>query len=156
VAALDRGIKLAGDDVEDTRAIACKTELMMRLGRCGKETLCSLDHMCCLGRKNAAIKAEVSIWFPTFIDYYLPDDLYEAAKDYPNVMWAFRAIGANVSEQQTKDIDGSRPSLNNCCLYCFKVLAKLQTCSQCKTAVYCGAECQRGHWKEHKKSCKKK
>ncbi|KIM73777.1 hypothetical protein PILCRDRAFT_720708 [Piloderma croceum F 1598] len=28
---------------------------------------------------------------------------------------------------------------------------KFMVCSACKTVAYCGVECQRGHWKAHKK-----
>jgi hypothetical protein len=31
--------------------------------------------------------------------------------------------------------------------------AKLQRCSKCQVAQYCGSNCQRLHWKEHKISC---
>lgn len=30
-----------------------------------------------------------------------------------------------------------------------------KSCAKCKTASYCGRECQVGHWKVHKKSCNK-
>ena len=32
--------------------------------------------------------------------------------------------------------------------------SKLKSCSACKSVWYCGAECQRQHWKEHKVACK--
>jgi hypothetical protein len=31
--------------------------------------------------------------------------------------------------------------------------SKLRFCSRCKVAAYCSEECQRAHWKEHKKEC---
>jgi len=31
-----------------------------------------------------------------------------------------------------------------------------QRCGRCKKALYCSKECQVNHWKEHRKSCKKK
>lgn len=34
-----------------------------------------------------------------------------------------------------------------------KDLDKLKRCSQCRTAIYCGAECQRKDWKTHKLEC---
>ena len=38
------------------------------------------------------------------------------------------------------------------CEYCFCGQAKL-TCSKCKKARYCDADCQVAHWKEHKVMC---
>jgi hypothetical protein len=32
---------------------------------------------------------------------------------------------------------------------------KLLKCGQCKITLYCSPDCQRGHWKIHKKHCKK-
>ena len=29
-------------------------------------------------------------------------------------------------------------------------------CSQCRSVLYCNKECQKAHWKDHKKVCKKK
>ena len=40
------------------------------------------------------------------------------------------------------------------CDKCKKVKAK-SCCSKCKSAYYCGVECQRSDWKEHKVVCKK-
>ncbi|KAI0835615.1 hypothetical protein F5Y06DRAFT_123237 [Hypoxylon sp. FL0890] len=43
------------------------------------------------------------------------------------------------------------------CFYCGKVQADigraLSTCSGCKEAWYCGRDCQKAHWKQHKVSC---
>ncbi|TMW69149.1 hypothetical protein Poli38472_001305 [Pythium oligandrum] len=42
------------------------------------------------------------------------------------------------------------------CAFCDKKAPKggeLKRCTRCKCTFYCGAECQRGHWKEHKISC---
>jgi len=35
-------------------------------------------------------------------------------------------------------------------------LPSFKSCSQCGQAKYCSKECQRAHWKQHKRSCKKK
>lgn len=34
-----------------------------------------------------------------------------------------------------------------------EAVGKLRACRGCKTALYCSAECQKRHWKEHKKVC---
>jgi hypothetical protein len=44
---------------------------------------------------------------------------------------------------------------NSCCNACQKVPENLKRCSRCRTAVYCSVECQRQHWAQHKKACKK-
>ena len=41
----------------------------------------------------------------------------------------------------------------NCCAGCGKG-EELKRCTRCMEIVYCGKECQRKHWKEHKKACK--
>mmetsp|Transcript_8772 Transcript_8772/g.13015 ORF Transcript_8772/g.13015 Transcript_8772/m.13015 type:complete len:359 (-) Transcript_8772:912-1988(-) len=43
------------------------------------------------------------------------------------------------------------------CLCCVKNQkeAKLQVCTQCKMAYFCGAECQKKKWLSHKRVCKK-
>ncbi len=40
------------------------------------------------------------------------------------------------------------------CDQCGKANAKSQ-CSRCKKAYYCGKECQKLAWKDHKKTCNK-
>ena len=47
-----------------------------------------------------------------------------------------------------------------CCNHCYATkesggVSKLLKCSRCKVATYCSATCQRAHWAEHKKVCKK-
>ena len=41
------------------------------------------------------------------------------------------------------------------CYGCDKQGATLK-CSACKTTTYCTIECQKGHWKQHKTTCRKK
>ena len=41
-----------------------------------------------------------------------------------------------------------------CCFHCGKGGgAALKKCATCQQASYCGAECQKAHWKLHKKTC---
>ena len=41
------------------------------------------------------------------------------------------------------------------CAYCSAPGARA-ICTRCMNARYCGSECQRAHWKQHKPNCKKK
>ena len=46
-----------------------------------------------------------------------------------------------------------------CCANCGKAGVddiKLKNCTACKLVKYCSVECQKNHWKQHKKACKKR
>ena len=40
------------------------------------------------------------------------------------------------------------------CQVCEKTEGKLLKCAGCEKVFYCGAECQKKDWKEHKPVCK--
>ena len=40
------------------------------------------------------------------------------------------------------------------CANCKKAQPNLKKCGACRKVQYCGKECQRAHWKEHKSNCK--
>ncbi|KAL7530203.1 hypothetical protein ACHAWF_003283 [Thalassiosira exigua] len=42
------------------------------------------------------------------------------------------------------------------CAACGRGGEGLKACSACKSAKYCDASCQRGHWPSHKQECKKR
>lgn len=42
------------------------------------------------------------------------------------------------------------------CAQCQKSAETMSVCANCKSAHYCNRDCQRLHWKEHKKTCAKK
>lgn len=44
----------------------------------------------------------------------------------------------------------------NKCHNCGVADRKFQYCSRCKVTAYCGKECQKEHWKTHKKQCENK
>ena len=52
----------------------------------------------------------------------------------------------DVKEQQT--------SITEMCSYCKRDQSALKKCLSCGKVQYCGKECQRKHWKEHKSICK--
>ena len=39
------------------------------------------------------------------------------------------------------------------CAYCDCFLVSLKACTRCKKVKYCGKECQKKHWKDHKDAC---
>ena len=41
------------------------------------------------------------------------------------------------------------------CVECENGLPSPKRCSKCKTATYCGRECQTAHWQAHKKECRR-
>jgi len=45
------------------------------------------------------------------------------------------------------------PAGRPCCRYCFKPSASLQQCVGCRSAGYCGRDCQRADWSYHKGEC---
>lgn len=42
------------------------------------------------------------------------------------------------------------------CSHCGKYDVKLKSCTGCRHAYYCDAQCQRGDWEKHKQDCRKK
>lgn len=64
----------------------------------------------------------------------------------PLVMEAARKEGSQIRKAKKQS--------ENACGYCEKVVTGKLQCSKCKSAVYCGRECQVAHWPEHKKICK--
>lgn len=44
--------------------------------------------------------------------------------------------------------------LGAACAGCGVVGTKHKKCARCETTYYCGTDCQRSHWKVHKKTCK--
>ena len=43
--------------------------------------------------------------------------------------------------------------MTHTCACCGVKTEKRLQCSRCQSITYCSAECQRAHWKQHKKSC---
>jgi hypothetical protein len=39
------------------------------------------------------------------------------------------------------------------CAACGQPDVQMLKCSRCKAAFYCGAACQKRHWREHKAAC---
>lgn len=69
-----------------------------------------------------------------------------------------RLIGLSGSykDQLLKALQHNRfaRSMLPCCAWCFKHIPdKRMLCGKCHIAVYCGVDCQKEHWNEHRKQC---
>lgn len=68
----------------------------------------------------------------------------------------FGALAASVVREDLpmRAAPAARPSERSTCDNCSVALVRIRTCSLCKFAVYCGAECQKAHWRAvHKREC---
>ena len=69
--------------------------------------------------------------------------------------------GSTDAAKEMKEINGngSNDDVENGirkCAFCKANKSKLLRCGRCKAVYYCSVDCQRPHWKTHKKICKKK
>ena len=64
--------------------------------------------------------------------------------------------GDAVAQPQQPQPPPQQPQPQAACWKCGKAGGQLRNCSRCGVARYCGAECQRAHWKDHKPECKPK
>ena len=56
----------------------------------------------------------------------------------------------NSAGMQNQSISYNTKSCNNC-----GKMENLKLCSRCRSVFYCSVDCQRSHWKQHKKTCNK-
>ncbi|XP_064406286.1 uncharacterized protein LOC135351251 [Halichondria panicea] len=64
-------------------------------------------------------------------------------------------LDTTASERTTeKEKAKAKTGVSMRCAYCEKKPTKPQRCARCQKVFYCGHECQRSHWKEHKPICK--
>jgi hypothetical protein len=69
----------------------------------------------------------------------------------------FRAAAAQGCREATdrlRTMSSEREYVSVCCMGC-GATRKLKTCAKCKVARFCGAECVRRAWAEHKPHCKR-
>eukprot|EP00804_Cyclotella_cryptica_P013918 CCRYP_002436-RA/>CCRYP_002436-RA protein AED:0.29 eAED:0.29 QI:0/-1/0/1/-1/1/1/0/523 len=70
---------------------------------------------------------------------------------WPNVAPLIIEAARKEANQARKTKKQSESVCENCQA---NVAGKLQQCSRCKSVIYCGRDCQKAHWKEHKMVCK--
>jgi TPR repeat protein len=79
----------------------------------------------------------------------MPQDFAEAAR-----LWRLSAAqGHECAREALAELACERAYVSACCMGC-GAMRKLKTCAKCKVAKFCGAECQRRTWAEHKSHCK--
>ena len=74
-----------------------------------------------------------------------------------------RLLGGDGSTQYFTDVNGAAHKLAyEVCSYCNAGYGgrpsppgKLKVCEGCRNARYCGRQCQKAHWKQHKKECRR-
>jgi TPR repeat protein len=64
------------------------------------------------------------------------------------------ALGDGVARQALAELSSARAYVAACCTGCGATRGKLKTCAKCKVARFCGPECVRKAWAEHKPHCK--
>ena len=55
---------------------------------------------------------------------------------------------------ETTEVEGVQVTSCGNCGIDEETLGQFRMCSQCKSTYYCNSECQKSHWKIHKKECK--
>jgi hypothetical protein len=62
-------------------------------------------------------------------------------------------MGSGVQIVSAKLHDEQVLAAASVCDFCEKPGDSLQSCARCRAVAYCNLDCQRAHWKEHKKDC---
>lgn len=100
-------------------------------------------------------------WFPTLSllrgrNYHL-EILNGAFNDLIFAWISFgQALGLNESEERRRARASKRCSYHLCSFSGLDSPSALSTCKGCGQVRYCGKECQRGDWKNHKQICGKR
>jgi TPR repeat protein len=79
------------------------------------------------------------------------------ARDYAEAAELLRMSAAQDCAEAVdalKELSSGRAYASACCVGC-GATRKLKTCAKCEVARFCGAECSRRAWAEHKPHCKR-
>jgi hypothetical protein len=102
---------------------------------------------------NAANHAcEMRIWGPAYIEVFsqLPEELIHNTR----LMTHDMAGKKGVVEGKYKNSKFVRKVCATCCKGTLEH-EKVKACSRCRMVYYCGKECQRAHWPQHKHECRR-
>merc|ERR1712096_377432 len=103
-------------------------------------------------------------FFDDFLDYR-SDPLHELSNQLSSVLTGTESQARKQNEEFDKaylhDYSKShrrkkKEAPHRSCSYCHKSGRDVQLtyCKGCRIAFYCNPQCQRSHWKEHKKACR--
>lgn len=90
--------------------------------------------------------------------YLLQNNYKQAIIYYEKCISLKENYKSTISGHVLNVIEGVKKELKempHICAYCGKTGEKLLRCGRCKKVYYCSVNCQRPHWKIHKKVCKK-
>lgn len=69
---------------------------------------------------------------------------------YPYLLYGPIPLNSNL----TQYVDEAHPQVKFCWM-CWRTQGSFRRCSRCHKAVYCGEQCQKRHWKQHRIYCLK-
>ena len=87
-------------------------------------------------------------WFP-YLELYPGDRLSNHRVNRPRPVKGAAAAKSSEPEDESASI----PLLCANCLSAAPAGSKYKKCGGCQCVFYCGATCQKAHWKSHKKEC---
>ena len=104
-------------------------------------------------------KCKIKQFFKRAVIYPLYQDRDKAihdmqtAKNCPHFKFISPISFSEIKDPlERKPIAKPNPELNSLCSYCGKI-GQTKKCSRCHKVSYCGKECQRKDWSQHKKIC---
>jgi len=135
---------------------------------------CKKDACILRSAANAPLDAAIPIdWMENFV---IPEkfEVSAARKEQAISLWldctgkVDRELSASISDAEGADAPLPNEELitkqayilftdylkGRVCFSCNLPSTKMQVCSKCRNAHYCSRDCQRGHWAQHKESCK--
>jgi hypothetical protein len=91
----------------------------------------------------------------TRISLIIPQDATSVFGDFAVDVVRCMDATRTLSEKNVRDAHASPAASGPArCAHCAVEVAKIRACSLCRHVVYCGAECQKAHWKAgHRASC---
>lgn len=90
--------------------------------------------------------------FKSFSDGHYIIQLYGTKDNYMKIEKVSEEYIRSLPDRTTVTMTVDTVPEPRTCIQCGKPATK--RCSKCKIAKYCGTECQKAHWSQHKESCK--